>query len=142
MKLKILGLLILSLLAPRIFAVNPLKQYLHWSSPFDLAVDSAALALHISDHPQNVNQLSLINVKDLINLRKLTQGNCISYYADLPNGDVLSCDYFIAGPCKGQTDCTRLIRTANSMTVMLPVRASLYNEIEQLYNRQNSQLQA
>ena len=112
------------------------------SSLGQMAIQSAALALNVSNHSQNIAQLSRIEAKDLKNIRRNASGNCISYSADLPNDDVLSCDYFVAGPCKGQTHCTRIISTENGMSVMLPVRESLYSELKQLYNKQNSQLKA
>lgn len=107
-----------------------------------MAIDTADLALRVSGHSGSTTQLSRISSSELKNIQRHQNDKCIAYYAALPNGDMLSCNFFIAGPCKGQIDCTRMVMTRNGQTVMLPVRDSLYFELERLYNQHNNQPKA
>lgn len=110
----------------------------HENDPFaDLAMSTAALALQLSGHTSNVQALQQIALRDLSDIHQHKTETFESYYATLPNGDSLSCDYFIGGPCKGQISCTRFVRTDNGMTVFVPIRASLFYQIKQAYQDQN-----
>lgn len=81
----------------------------------------------------SADQLRQIAMQDVTNIKEIAGSHSISYIATLPNGDLLTCDYFYEGPLQGEIDCSRHVWANPFMPMTIAVRKSLFYEVERIY---------
>lgn len=82
---------------------------------------------------QSADQLRQITMEDVTNIKEIAGSHSISYIATLPNGDLLSCNFFYEGPLQGEIDCSRHVWANPFMPMTISVRKSLFYEVERIY---------